>query len=65
MTTDTKSSFMRAIMTKFDKAGFTIFGIHVVELGETAIMHADKWGSLHTAMAVGLTASVIGYFRKS
>ena len=53
-----RKSRPRGLWEKYNPHAVTIFGIHVIELGQTAIFHAADWGGLHTAMAVGLAATL-------
>lgn len=53
------SEKMKAVWAQFEPHSFTLFGIHVVELVQTAAVHAEQWGQLHTAMVVAMSAKVL------
>ena len=55
----TRKTWFSQAWTDYSPHAVTLFGIHAVELIQTAVFHVGDWGGLHTALAVGMVASAV------
>jgi hypothetical protein len=52
------------ILAKFDPGAFTLAGIHLTALLQTAVYHPEIWTELHTAITIVLMSKVIAILKE-
>lgn len=59
----TRKTRISQVWAEYNPHAVTLFGIHAVELIQTAAFHVGDWSGLHTALAVGMVASAVNVIK--